>query len=58
VRWWRCCSGTEAVEENKRGKRKTGGGVLREEVLGFPMGHRLVLKEGKGSWLGGVVVER
>jgi hypothetical protein len=22
------------------------------------MGHRLVLKEGKGSWLGGVVVER
>jgi hypothetical protein len=50
VRWWRCCSRTEAVEENEREKRKIGGGVLGEEVLGFPMGHRLVLKEGKGSW--------
>jgi hypothetical protein len=28
VRWWRCCSGMEAVEENEREKRKTGGGVL------------------------------
>jgi hypothetical protein len=30
ARWWRCCSGMEAVEEKEREKRKTGGGVLGE----------------------------
>jgi hypothetical protein len=29
--------GTKAVEENEREKRKTSGGVLGEEVLGFAL---------------------